>query len=167
MLDAFIVVFVRALDKRISNHRPKDQRTHAKNLQYIPGKCYKTLSHHIDILCCIIGCHFFALATMSFFCIFEVTIVLASIIFLGSRTYGYGLFDRPISSDSQLSLIIGYLFVCHDHIWSKVRCVTKSSDEGQSLDHIWSKVRMTKSSHEGQSLDHIWSKVRCVTKSSD
>ena len=37
VLDAFIVVFVRALDKQTplssSNHRPKDQRTHAKNLQ--------------------------------------------------------------------------------------------------------------------------------------
>ena len=55
VLDAFIVVFVRALDKQTSNHRPKDQRTHAKNLQYIPGKCYKTLSHHIDTYCCILG----------------------------------------------------------------------------------------------------------------
>ena len=33
VLDAFIVVFVRALDKQTSNHRPKDQRTHAKNPQ--------------------------------------------------------------------------------------------------------------------------------------
>ncbi len=32
MLDALIVVFVQALDKQTSNHRPKDQLTHAKKI---------------------------------------------------------------------------------------------------------------------------------------
>ena len=61
VLDAFIAVFVRALDKQTplsSNHQPKDQRTiQAKNLHNIPGK---TLSHYINIHCCILGVIFCA-----------------------------------------------------------------------------------------------------------
>ncbi len=46
-----------------------------------------------------------------------------------------------------------------DQIWSKVRSVTKSSDEGRiigpHLVEVWDE---TKSSNEGHISDHIWSK---------
>ena len=125
----------------ISEYRTIDQKTSVRmqkifNTSQVNAiKPYRIISIYFVVSS---GVNFLRLRLRQFFFIFEVTIVLASFIFLGSQTYGYGLFDRPVSSDSQLSLIIGYLFVCHDHIWSKVRYVTKSSNEGQSLDHIWS-----------------------------
>jgi hypothetical protein len=45
-----------------------------------------------------------------------------------------------------------------DHIWSKDRDVTKSSNEGCNIGPHLAKVRdETKSSNEGHISDHIWS----------